>query len=202
MKLIVITPEAFFKGEAPILNRLFEQGMETLHLRKPSAKIEELETLLLSIDKHCHNRIVLHDHFTLMKRYALKGVHLNRRNPVRPSFIQGSLSCSCHALGELEATASPYDYTFLSPIFDSISKQGYSQAFSEEQLWEAKLNNVIHNRVIALGGINEQNLSVARTYGFGGVAVLGALWGNQQNICDNQVILERFTRLNTLCHTP
>ncbi|MDD6809054.1 MAG: thiamine phosphate synthase, partial [Bacteroidales bacterium] len=47
------------------------------------------------------------------------------------------LSVSCHSLEELSAHKAKFDYLFLSPIFDSISKKGYSGRFTREQLLEA-----------------------------------------------------------------
>ena len=74
------------------------------------------------------------------------------------------------------ADGQQYDYLFLSPIFDSISKKGYRSAFSPEQLTKAGKEGVINERVIALGGITPEKKTAIKDWNFGGIAVLGFLW--------------------------
>lgn len=194
MKRIFITAESFLPKESLLLNRLFAEGMETVHLRKPDASANELAVLLEGIEKAYHSRIVLHDHFDLLTRFAVKGVHLNRRNPQAPEQEGISVSRSCHSLEELRSIEA-YDYVFLSPIFNSISKEGYDSRFPEAVLWEAKEKGLIHNKVYALGGITPEAIPLAARYGFGGVAVLGALWGDYLQTQDINAIIKRYERL-------
>ncbi|MDR1023087.1 MAG: thiamine phosphate synthase [Prevotellaceae bacterium] len=194
MRLIVITSEAGFEGEAAALNRLFERGMNTLHLRRPSATEEDLRRLLLTIRTEFRSRIVLHSCFALTQAFRLKGVHLNRRNPACPQPRPGSLSRSCHSIAELEQSDG-FDYVFLSPIFDSLSKKGYARAFTEEDLLQAKAKGLIGQKVVALGGISAATLPLAAAYGFGGVAVLGALWSDYPQRRDEKGLIERFDAL-------
>jgi thiamine-phosphate pyrophosphorylase len=198
MQLIVITTEGLFNEEVLILNKLFERGMSRLHLRKPSANEEELGNLLLQIKTEYYERIVLHDHFSLLQSFPLSGVHLNRRNPFPPTAKQLSVSCSCHSFGEVLHLAGNYDYLFLSPIFDSISKLGYKQAFTAEELTTARSEGLINSNVIALGGVNEQTLPLAAKYGFGGVAVLGALWSKYMKDKNETALIKQFEVLSTL----
>ena len=120
MKLIVITTEHFFEGEAAALNALFERGMEILHLRKPASTEDGLKNLIEQIDEQFHKRIVLHDHYSLINTFRLKGIHLNNRNMQQPEHISCPVSSSCHSIKELE-NLTGYDYVFLSPVFDSIT---------------------------------------------------------------------------------
>lgn len=110
-------------------------------------------------------------------KYHLHGIHLNRRNHQIPANFTGSISRSCHSLDEVrEALAFHYDYVFLSPIYDSISKQGYCHAFTSEQLTEAAKEGIINERVFALGGITEANIPQLEAWHFGGAAMLGNVW--------------------------
>ena len=68
------------------------------------------------------------------------------------------------------------DYVFLSPIFDSISKEGYSSHFTQPVLKELQRTKVIDRKVMALGGINLDRIKLAKDLGFGGVVVLGDIW--------------------------
>ena len=138
MKLIVITTPQFFEGEAAAVTSLFQNGLEILHLRKPGASAEEMGNFLLQLPMEYMPRIVTHEQFQLASVFGLKGIHLNGRNPQIPSGYKGHVSRSCHSLEEVLKHKSDCNYVFLSPIYDSISKEGYSceQAFSGT---EAKL---------------------------------------------------------------
>ena len=227
MKLIVITTETFFEGEAEALNLLFDKGLELLHIRKPFASRQETKVLIGQISKNFHARIVIHDNYELAQLFNLKGIHLNRRkqqflqpfNPSTPSTSSTfstpltsstlstsslpstfSISCSCHSLEELSESQF-CDYIFLSPIFDSLSKAGYKHGFTSEQLKEAKFRKIINDRVIALGGITTKNIPLAYSYGFGGVAVIGALWSDFDVSRNFIKLQERFNELIVNCST-
>jgi thiamine-phosphate pyrophosphorylase len=191
MKLIVITTEYFFDGETAALNLLFDNGMELLHLRKPEASESETARFIEQIRQQYHHRIVIHDHFSLADQFHLMGIHLNHRNPNIPDHFQGAKSRSCHALDELEQHPD-MDYLFLSPIFDSISKHNYNSCFPETLLYDLKEKGVIHEKIIALGGVKPQNIPKIKDYGFGGAAVLGGLWGDFHNQQDTDKLLTRF----------
>lgn len=174
--IILITQPHFVEGEARILNELFANGLELLHLRKPQAKEGELRGLIAQIDGQYRQRIVVHSHFHLVGELGLRGAHLgsNRRLDVEP--FKGQLSFSCHSLAEVQRHKCDYEYVFLSPIFDSISKQGYTAAFSVQTILTARAEGVIDRKVIALGGVTPERAREALVMGFGGVAVLGDIW--------------------------
>ena len=71
---------------------------------------------------------------------------------------------------------------FLSPIFDSISKTGYTSSFDlsavQESLQKLATRPGYQPQVLALGGISAKTLPLARQAGFAGAAVLGAVWGS------------------------
>ena len=176
MKWITITSPDFILGEAIFIDKLFLQGLDLLHIRKPDASLEAYKRLLLQIPRHWYSRIVLHEHFDLAEEFGLHGIHLNRRCSQVPDSFRGSISCSCHTLEEVKKQKASKDYVFLSPIFDSISKVGYHAAFSPTLLKQAAIENVIDEKVIALGGITANNISLVTEWHFGGVAFLGDIW--------------------------
>ena len=205
MRLIVITTENFFDGEADAVNLLFENGLELLHIRKPYASQHETEDFIGQINENFHARIVIHDYYELINMFSLKGIHYNCRNyditlhndePASHSrrLHNLSISRSCHSLNEV-LESQFYDYVFLSPIFDSISKAGYKQRFTPKKLNEAKAEKIINEHVIALGGITAENMREAYSYGFGGVAVIGALWSDFAVNKNKNNLLERFFEL-------
>lgn len=178
MDIIVITRPDFFDGETHLANSLFGCGMRRLHLRKPGASEDQLEKWLKDIDSQYHDRIVLHDCHSLAMKYGLGGVHLNSRNPEAPAGLPEGMtvSRSCHSFSELEKFKDSCSYLFLSPIYDSISKEGYGAAFSRIDLEKAAGSGIIDRKVFALGGVSAGRIREIRSLGFGGAAVLGALW--------------------------
>ena len=142
MRIIVITSPEIITGEVSLINTLMEGGVWRLHIRKPQASLEEVRQLIEGIDRRWYPQLSLHDHHALAMEYGC-GIHLNVRHPLAPECWQGTVSASCHSIEEVEERKKTCDYVFLSPIFNSISKQGYASAFSEEQLREASLRGII-----------------------------------------------------------
>ncbi|WP_010177835.1 thiamine phosphate synthase [Aquimarina agarilytica] len=189
--LIVITSEISIENEAQKINQLFEAGLECLHFRKPSLTIEQYRFLLNQIDKQSHNRIVVHHFHELINEFNLKGIHFPEQkridhidNPGRYflnlEMYGKTISSSFHKPETLANCEFEFDYHFLSPVFSSISKEGY----------EGKGFDVNHidKRIIALGGINETNIPETYQLGFNGVAVLGSVWKSEN-------VLKSFERL-------
>ena len=185
--VIVITLPTFIDKEADAIVALFEQrGIDYLHLRKPQAEEREVEELLQQIPREYYPRIVLHDFHALAERYELGGIHLTSRHPEPPQTWQGRISTSCHNIDELarrkqegivvNGIRRPFAYLSLSPIFDSISKQGYCAAFTPAQLTEARERGFIDQNVLALGGVTFTRLEEVKSMGFGGAMILGDAW--------------------------
>ncbi len=145
-------------------------------------------------------RIVTHEHFYLKEEFNLMGIHLNARNPKEPHDYYGHISCSCHSVEEVKNRKHFYDYVFMSPIYDSISKVNYYSTYTAEELREAQRAKIIDSKVMALGGINEDNLLEIKDFGFGGAVVLGDLW-NRFDACQDQnylAVIEHFKKLKKL----
>ena len=204
MKLIVVTTPTFFVEEDKIITALFEEGLDVLHLRKPETPAMYSERLLTLIPDKYHRRIVTHEHFYLKEEFNLMGIHLNARNPKEPHDYYGHISCSCHSVEEVKNRKHFYDYVFMSPIYDSISKVNYYSTYTAEELREAQRAKIIDSKVMALGGINEDNLLEIKDFGFGGAVVLGDLW-NKFDACQDQnylAVIEHFKKLKKLSEIP
>ena len=173
--LIVITLPYFIEREAErIVQRL--ANVDLIHLRKPDSTIDEMERLIREIPTEYHNRLVLHDHHHLALKYGFYGIHLNSRNPLPPQGWKGSISRSCHSLEEIIDWKDKCNYLSLSPIYDSISKQGYKSAFSRELIKKAVAKGIIDNKVLALGGVTFDKVEEVLSLGFGGAMILGDAW--------------------------
>lgn len=200
MKLVLITPPKFFVEEDQIITSLFEEGLDILHLRKPGSAPMYSERLLTLIPKQYHKRIVTHDHFYLKEEFNLMGIHLNSRNPDVPLNYKGHVSCSCHSLEEVKQKKGHFNYVFMSPVFDSVSKKEYLSNFTPEELKAASKHGIIDKRVIALGGITSDNIRIIKKYGFGGAAILGDIWDrfDEHDTINYAEVLQRFKQLKKL----
>lgn len=200
MKLIVVTAPRFFVEEDKIITTLFEEGLDILHLRKPETPAMYSERLLTLIPKKYHKRIITHEHFYLQEEFNLMGIHLNARNSKEPHDFSGHISCTCHSMEEIQNKKHFYDYLFLSPVYDCITKEKVASGFTAEELREAGRSRIVDSKVMALGGITPEKILELKDFGFGGAAVMGDLW-NKFDPCSDRDYLEiihHFKRLKKM----
>lgn len=191
MKIIAITKPHFVDGEALLIKKMFEKGIDILHLRKPNLDVEyarnSTRALLKELSEEERKKIIVHDYHDLYEEFSLKGVHINKNVKTLPEGYAGFKTRSCHSLEEVMMYKAEYDYVFLSPIFDSISKEGYKSGFTEDVLRKASEEGVIDEKVVALGGVDLHNIIFLKKLGFGGAAMLG---------CINNLTLHEFDNLD------
>lgn len=187
---IAITAELPSENEAKHIELLLQSGaIDRVHLRHPHLGADGLRTILNEIGPTLHNRISLHDHFELCTEYSV-GIHLNSRNSTPPHGFSGICSRSCHKLSELEQADDKTAYCTLSPIYDSISKEGYHSRFD---LNDSRLRELLRERcVIALGGVTPDKFGELSEAGFCGAAMLGYCLTT-----DAQTIRERIQKIKT-----
>ena len=176
--LIVISAEKCIENEEFQLKSILDAGLEILHIRKPKVSFEVLKSWLAKFEAEYRCKMVLHQHHELAREFGLKGIHLpeyfrtnlkENLDDYITSFKQEkfTVSTSVHQKEMLSETSN-FDYCFLSPVFNSISKTGYSGKKFQV--------NDIQQQVIALGGIDSAKIPLAYNMGFSGAAVLGAVW--------------------------
>lgn len=175
-KVIIITSPDFIENESEKLVKLFKAGVDFIHIRKPDLTLRDVKNLIEDIPYEFRKRIRLHGHFELFNEFNLAGAHLNRRNPKAP-LIVSSLTASIHSLDEIEKISKSinYDYLFLSPVYNSISKKGYMSKFD---LGNIK-NAIKDKKIIGLGGVKPSNLKELKDTGFIGGTLMGYVWENQ-----------------------
>lgn len=180
-------------GETEKIARLIDSGTaDFVHLRRPDATEAELRKLIGSLPPRIYSRLKIHSHFGLVKEFGLGGVHLNSRWSQAPEG-SGAVSVSCHSIAELRKE-NIFAYQTLSPVFDSISKPGYSAAFSLTNLKREKLPK----GVIALGGIRPEHFTALRQAGFSGAAMLGYVWQNSSPD-ETDKLIENILQQKRLC---
>jgi len=184
--LLAITPHEQ-AAELAWLPQLFAAGLRRLHVRKPGWSRTEMAAYVQAIAPQYRRQLVLHSHYDLAPAYALGGIHLTetaRRDPGLARLLRGlggrSVSASLHTLTDLQQHRRRYDYVFLSPIFNSISKPGYPSGFDlaavRATLHQLAARPSYRPQVLALGGIDAQNVAQVQQAGFAGAVLLGSLW--------------------------
>lgn len=176
MKIIAITTPVVSDVDVPLIKQALDKGVDIVHLRKPDSNVDECRKVLSALTVEQRSQIIIHDYPELYWEFSLKGIHVNRNVTILPEGYSGYRTRSCHSFEEIIQYKDYYDYLFLSPIFDSISKSGYRSRFSKEILKEASEDGLIDEKVIALGGVTFDKIAYLKDLNFGGVAMIGGLY--------------------------
>ncbi|UMQ40967.1 thiamine phosphate synthase [Chryseobacterium sp. Y16C] len=181
--IVVITPEEIIQNETELINELFQEGLDLLHIRKPFISLEEMADFIQKIDSAFHSQLVLHSHYDLAKDFKISRLHfrgIDRQNGLHQSFKDKIISTSVHDIETFNGLGNEWEYAFVSPVFPSISKKGYGEN-------SIILNDIIRRenskvKLIALGGIDESNIHEVFNNDIDGLALLGAIWENNKPI--------------------
>lgn len=193
--IILIAPEKDTAHEIAVLHQLFEEGLEWYHLRKPFKDYDQHVTYLNEIDEKYHNRIVVHSFHELINTFNLKGIHFQEQmridtidNPGRYfknlEMYGKTISSSFHEPEAIEECYFEFDYHLLSPVFTSLSKEGY-----EGRGFDV---NHIDKTIIGMGGVTSENIESFKTLGYKGVGVLGGIWNSAHPVEAFKDIKKRF----------
>ena len=197
MKLAIMTKPTFFVEENKILEALFEEGLDDLHIYKPNSSPVYTERLLSLLPENTHRRITVHAHFYLKEEFGLAGIHLDDATSERPAGYRGNFSRSCNDLSLLKEAKKKSRYVFLHNIFDSLSCSTEKSNFTMADLQEASRRGLIDKHVYALGGLSLDNARQMKDLGFGGVVICGDLWNrfDIHNETDFKDIINHFEKL-------
>lgn len=84
------------------------------------------------------------------------------------------LSTSVHTIEDFNLLKKYFDYAFLSPVYNSISKENYKSKIDLLNAIKGRTN--FNTKLVALGGIEAQNIKKTLDAGFDDVALLGTIW--------------------------
>lgn len=179
--LIIISSPTAVADEATIINALFDEGLKKLHLRKPSIALDEMCVLIEKIKPQYRHRIALHQHHEMAGDLGINRLHftegrrkeMSKENLIQLKLANNKLSTSIHQTEEYTHLSPCFEYTFFGPVFNSISKQGYTPTITDDFIFPVRSK---HPRVIAIGGIDATNIQKAMDMQFYGVAALGTIW--------------------------
>ncbi|HRH12160.1 MAG TPA: thiamine phosphate synthase [Bacteroidia bacterium] len=188
-ELILISNEYDLPYELQIIHALFENGLERFHLRKPLWDIDSQRFFLEKIKPEFRERISLHQHNETAREFGIKLLHLREKTRIENNFVKEKdmhYSTSFHSLTQAEIESKDWEYCFLSPVFNSISKPGYNASFGEDLIIENKYKNIY-----ALGGVDLSNINKVFEKGFCGAALLGSIWSEPEKAKDNFLLFKK-----------
>jgi thiamine-phosphate pyrophosphorylase len=145
-----------------------------------------MNLFLSKIGKEYWSRLVLHQQHQLALDFGVNRIHFteNARASLdlestnnRDGFIK---STSTHSIIDFNTLDTCFEYAFLSPIYQSISKPDYKSDLDVPKAVAERTN--FKTKLVALGGISTQNIDRTYKSGFDGVALLGSIWNTNQPI--------------------
>ncbi len=190
MLKIAITPEIPSVMHSERVNLLLEAGWDYVHIRYPGCEESIWREVISGINPELRQRVTLHEHPGLAEELGCGGLHLGRRMESVPENWTGRVSRSCHSISELDNADTSMTYVTLSPVYPSISKQGYGT--EDRMLINGFRNKKLSGlKVIALGGVTFDRLHEISDAGFSGFAAIGCVgWENN---------IEKFKQNIKLC---
>ncbi len=179
--ILIITPEQSVPGETKIINELFQEGLELLHVRKPMMDEAAMRNYIKNIDSGYHEQLVLHSHYILAEEFGTSRLHFKeseRQNIPDRFFKEYIVSTSVHSIDGFNKLDARWEYAFISPVFPSISKKGYGNGTKILESIRQRKND--ESGLIALGGIDQHNIDTVFSENVDGAALLGAIWESKE----------------------
>ena len=182
-KLYVIADFASLKGRSleEVVLQVIEGGASVIQLRDKRSDDETLIKIAKSLLKLTRTKnipLIINDRAEVARISGADGLHLGQED--------GSLESARTILGEkaiigrsthteeqaFGAAAQGFDYIGVGPVFQTPTKPSYEPVGLELVRFAAKN---IHIPFVAIGGINQQNISLVREAGAKTVAVVRAV---------------------------
>ena len=181
--MIIISNPTAIVNEIRIIHALFECGLELFHVRKPDFSAEEIKTFVIAIGLEYRNKLVLHSHHHLAEKLVINRIHYTekeRHSSINITDSDRIISTATHTIEDFNHLENCFDYAFLSPVYNSISKENYNPKI--DLLNAIKNRTNFNTKLVALGGIEAQNIKKTLDAGFDDVALLGTIWNSKQPI--------------------
>ncbi|WP_223601384.1 thiamine phosphate synthase [Chryseobacterium sp. GVT01B] len=180
--IFVITPDLMVPKETDSINQMFQEGLDLLHIRKPWISRNEMTEFITQIDEAFYPQLVLHTHYDLGKEFTISRFHfreIDRKEDIYKPFVkEETISTSVHDIKTYNTLDKEWEYAFISPFFPSISKKGYGLNSTIQE--EIQHRNNPDVKLIALGGINQDNIHQVFEADANGAALLGAIWESEE----------------------
>ena len=203
MELMVMTSNDKFRSEIYIVIKLFENGLETLHLKKPKFSRRHYKDYINQIPKKYHKNIIIHNYLSLVYSYDLKGYNFSKKH--KPNILIKFLNklikskliytTSCHSISQLKnLNLSKYNYILTGPLYKSKNDvKKISSKFSEDNIKEIIFS--FPKKIVFFGGIDTEILNLLNNNHLHGIVIQSSIWYNK-NQQPLDVFLDFKKRLN------
>ena len=190
MRILLSSPYIIHKDIITVKSFLIKDD-NIFHLRRYESSEHEVVAFLSSFSEEERKQIALNHHHFLASEFGINRLHFSEKDRIeigdekleKLHSLGFILSTSVHSVDDFQKLNSVFEYAFLSPVFDSISKENYKAVSFD--LKEVRKDI----KLIALGGITIENYKEALNLGFDGVGFLGGVWDQENPLrCVNQLI--------------
>lgn len=201
MKIVLMTKPTFFVEEDKILTALFDEGLDNLHLYKPGAAPVYSERLLTLLPDDIYSKTTVHEHFYLKEEYGLRGIHIDDATSPLPEGFKGKFSRTCASIDEIREARRKAEYVFLKDTFSTNDDEKANQ-LQNARLERAADCGLIDRKVYAFGGVNIDNIRVAKELGFGGIVICNDLWDrfDIHHQLDYKELITHFERIRKMAN--
>ncbi|MEO8532747.1 MAG: thiamine phosphate synthase [Flavobacterium sp.] len=193
--MIVISNPIAIADEISLIHALFEEGLAVFQVRKPGFSEIEMAKFIHQIRHEFRSKLALHSHHQIAADFGINRIHFTekqRKESLRISLENKTISTSVHSVEYFNSLTPNFEYAFLSPVFKSISKENYSPEIDLFKALKSRTN--FKTKVVALGGIDSENIRKALEKGFDDIALLGAVWNHENP-------LKQFKLCQKIVHT-
>ncbi len=185
MKHVLLTSPYDVKFETDIINRLFREGLDELHIRKPQFKKDQMRAYIERIDPAFHDRLVLHSFYSLIHKFGISRIHIGeewRKNIFLRFFLSKfvlkgkkvSKSTTVHSYKSLYHTKPDIEEVMLGPVFAHTASDVYVQLIKSEKL--VKAIDQAGLPILALGGVGIETADFFKDNGFSGYVLQSYIW--------------------------
>lgn len=165
-------------SDIPQLQQLIAWGVKTIQLRIKAAVSERLIKYACEITKRVKVKLFINDHWSLAIKHSAYGVHLGQEDLFKADLAaikkaKLRLGISAHTIAEIQTaiTIKP-SYIAVGALFKSPTKPKRAVLPTEEI---KRFFEITSCPLVAIGGINLNNVELLRPHGFAGVAVISAI---------------------------
>jgi thiamine-phosphate pyrophosphorylase len=167
----------FFKK----LEEAIEAGIDAIIVREKDLKTSELLDLTLKIKKIIGEKkvkLIVNGNYNVAKNVNADAFHMTYKNFINKPFFK-SIGVSIHSKEEaIEVEKNGANYILAGHIFKTKCKENLTPKGIE---WLSSIKNEVKIPVIAIGGINSNNLSQLVKIGITNIAVMSLIM-NSKNI--------------------
>ena len=187
-----------------ITEEVIEGGANIIQLRAKEVSTKEFLRAGTSVNKVCKSRgipFIINDRVDIAIAIDSDGVHLGQDdmpiNQARSIMPEGKLiGLSIHSLSEAEnAVVQKPDYVGIGPVFFTRTKKDAVSPIGIEIV--RKVKRKMNIPVVAIGGINGQNIKEVLNSGADAAAVCTAIFGAVDITSATQKLVSQFNSIAT-----